>query len=236
MNQTIIESTMVNSDSALAISDSIRALLETKIGSLQVVLTKALESKHDRILGISIIEWIALIFAVLVVLVTAIVQFYAAKRQSKTQLTVAKQQIETQLSIANQQLIVNVRSKNRQEWRNALRDALTEYTSSMNSFFIKLHMNIGSDEDFSNSLRMFSFFVSKVELLLNPEKDDHNELIRLIKDQLTLFIESMVLAQKQLELLGEVDIDNEEMKAIYKKMRKMNMDITALSQNILKHE
>lgn len=119
-------------------------------------------------------------------------------------------------SLDNQQLISNreIITKSRQEWINTLRDELAEFLSILHNIDIKLDAEKRNpvDKDLRHLLSKSELKAAKIKLLINPNEEDHQELVKLVEDATSN--------------LGEDD----------DYLLKMNNKIISKSQDILKRE
>jgi hypothetical protein len=107
-------------------------------------------------------------------------------------------------------------SNNRQDWINALRDSISEFQSILVQLSLqKKYPEVGLTDDRMLKRERASFLYAKIKLLINPNEDDHIELVRLISEA---FKRSLGVAEENNDL-GEV-----------------NINITNTAQKILKRE
>ena len=120
--------------------------------------------------------------------------------------------------VAKKQFGASVLSKFRQEWINSLRDNISEYISCM--FMIMIYnrtSEIGQGKEIAEECRKLVLLNHKISLMLNPNEENHNKLIKLLEGL------TAVVAEE----------DRDKSTANYKE--KSN-DIVVLSQIILKEE
>jgi hypothetical protein len=88
---------------------------------------------------------------------------------------IAKRQIESSAEVANKQIIAPMRQK----WIIDLRDLVAELTSSTLHYFTAGHDFKGYD-----NLQRLTFLESKIQLMLNPNEEDHQKLEWMIRDMM----------------------------------------------------
>jgi hypothetical protein len=110
---------------------------------------------------------LSLLVAALAVFVSPLVSWFIASRQVKASLKVTEQQINSSLAVANKQIVAPMRQK----WINDLRDLVVELTSDTLHYF-----KAGHDFDGYKNLQRLTFLESKIQLMLNPNEEDHQKL------------------------------------------------------------
>jgi hypothetical protein len=118
-----------------------------------------------------------------------------------------------QLIISKRQINSSVLSKNRQEWINTLRDSISEFISAITMIDDK---KISTNEQFDShttKLERILYINTKINLLINPNEEDHILLAEKLKRLLELYVKPD---------------NNEKIKVID--------DTVELSQKILKRE
>lgn len=121
---------------------------------------------------------------------------------------IAKHQIESSAAVANKQIVAPMR----QAWINDLRDLIAELTASALHYFTAGHEFQG----YKNFQRL-TFLEGKIQLMLNPDEEDHRRL------------ESMI--RVMLEALQQVGQGTERQKFI-----NTHPEVIALSRRVLKRE
>ena len=112
-----------------------------------------------------VIPILSLAVAALAVFVGPIISYHVAKRQ-----------IASALATSQKQIIAPMR----QAWINNLRDVLAELAS------LALHYySAGFEEREDSEYQHLSLLEHRIQLMLNPMEDDHNELERLIRKMIT---------------------------------------------------
>ncbi len=142
-----------------------------------------------------VIPILSLVVAALAVFVGPIISYLVAKRQ-----------IASALVTSHKQIIAPMR----QAWINNLRDVLAELTSRAQHYYCA-----GFEEREDSEYQHLSLLEHRIQLMLNPMEDDHNELERLIRKMIT-----------SLERGKEGDED----------FCKSHTEIMAVSRRILKRE
>jgi hypothetical protein len=94
---------------------------------------------------------------------------------------IAKRQIEASAEVANKQITAPMRQK----WINDLRDLVAELTSSTFHYF-----KAGHDFKGYENFQRLTFLESKIQLMLNPNEEDHQKLEWMI-DQMLRAIEAL---------------------------------------------
>lgn len=112
-----------------------------------------------------VIPILSLIVAALAVFVGPIISFIVAKRQ-----------IASSLATSHKQIIAPMR----QAWINSLRDLLAELTSSSLHYYCA-----GFEEREDSEYQHLTLLEHRIQLMLNPMEDDHNELECLIRKMIT---------------------------------------------------
>ncbi len=121
---------------------------------------------------------------------------------------------------ANIQTRVAVLSNNRQTWINNLRDAISEFSSTVRM--------LGLTEDPSVRFKMverIAYLEAKIKLFLNASEDDHKKLIELVVDARTATIKRLDQAK-----------DSEQATSFLDKMKSSLDELTDVSQRVLKRE
>src|SRR4029077_2398278 len=90
-------------------------------------------------------------------------------------LRIAKRQIESSASVANKQITAPMR----QAWINGLRDLVAELTSSALHYF-----KAGHDFKGYENFQRLTFLESKIQLMLNPNEEDHQKLEWMIQEMM----------------------------------------------------
>jgi hypothetical protein len=162
MSQTMTSFGTINSDSLVAIIDSLHAKLESSlIETVQTVVNAAMEAKKNGANEITTI-WVSLGFALAVVVLASLVQYLVARRQIRA----------------------TVLSANRQKWLDSLREELSRFISIMNILMVDIETRTNepspSREWIEQNMKELGFVRIKIELLLNPNKPDHKRLIDLV--------------------------------------------------------
>jgi hypothetical protein len=90
-----------------------------------------------------------------------------------------------QLSIARKQIRASVLSTNRQQWINALRDAIADCQTKAQIAVTEALLASASgadDKGHYEALKTMYFLVKKMALFLNPYEEDHVQLLSLLKE------------------------------------------------------
>jgi hypothetical protein len=119
------------------------------------------------------LQLLPLIIAALAVFFGPLIQLYLGKRQ-----------IRAQLQIAHEQLRATVRSNNRQQWIHILRDQVSGFASELGGLLLTLdkHGKLRDPKAYPEKVEKLLFLQTKIQLLLNPDKPDHQEIIRLVDE------------------------------------------------------
>jgi hypothetical protein len=142
-----------------------------------------------------LIPILSLIVAALAVFVSPILSFIVARRQTASFLAVSHKQIIAPI---------------RQAWINNFRDVLAELTSKAVHYYCA-----GFDVRKDSEYQQLTLLEHKVQLMLNPNEDDHKRLEQLIRKMIS-----------SLERGKEGDDD----------FCRSHTDVVALSREILKRE
>jgi hypothetical protein len=76
---------------------------------------------------------------------------------------------------------VTVLSNNRQAWINTLRDLIAEFISIC-ALIHSAKWNVRAEREFDEKWERLALVDSKIRLLLNPNEEDHNHLVKLMGD------------------------------------------------------
>lgn len=117
--------------------------------------------------------------------------------------------------VAQKQARVSVLSGNRQAWINSLRDQIAEFISVL-AVMHSANWTSRTDKDYDDEFKRILLLSFKVQLMLNPEEEDHKKLSDLL-----------VAAQST---LSNAEGNNSTEGA------KITCDIVPLAQSILKRE
>lgn len=155
------------------------------------------------------IPLISLVVAALAVFVGPMISLRVAERQTKSSLEVANKQITAPM---------------RQAWINNLRDLLAELTSSALDYF-----NSGKDEMSDEAYRWLTLLEHKVQLMLNPDEEDHKLLEQLI-GKLLKAIDSHVKGQD--DCMAVIDLSRKVLKREWDRVKE---PITIVLSGRIKH-
>ena len=117
--------------------------------------------------------------------------------------------------VAQKQARVSVLSGNRQAWINSLRDQIAEFISVL-AVMHSANWTSRTDKDYDDEFKRILLLSFKVQLMLNPEEEDHKKLSDLL-----------IAAQTT---LSSAEGNNSTEGA------KITCDIVPLAQSILKRE
>jgi len=81
---------------------------------------------------------------------------------------ISKRQISSSLEVANKQIVAPMR----QAWINSLRDLLSEISSSALHYYVA-----GFEDRTDEEYRKLTLLEHKITLMMNPEENDHKELL-----------------------------------------------------------
>jgi Mg/Co/Ni transporter MgtE len=124
-----------------------------------------------------------------------------------------------QLVIAKAQIRAEVRSGNRQQWINELRNEISEFMTANIDYIFRLRFAKEATSDILSTTNSVWQHLNKTQLLINPNDNDHKELIELMNDA--------ALAANSREL----DIDT-----MADTLDDLNEKITIVAQRIMKRE
>lgn len=120
--------------------------------------------------------------------------------------------------VARSQINANVRANNRQKWINSLRNNLSEFLSSQRLICLYHHGNPFDNEIATESFQKM-LQESMIRLLINPNEEDHAELVRLLHESIEM--QDKIIATKDWKD-SDLDLDG------------LHDKIIKLSQSILK--
>lgn len=172
------------SDSLHIIQKDSLASDNAKGESRNVPLTGWYESKS--------MPWIASIFVgVLTVITNLIISHYTRS----TSLRIVKAQIDSSSRLANIQFQATLNSKNRQDWINDVRNAISEFSTHVRQLNIQLQeKEIDRSMVFSLHERV-QLFKSKIRLLLSPQIETHQHFL-IAQEDLMNVLEDHLLKSK----------------------------------------
>ena len=124
------------------------------------------------------------------------------------------------LKIANGQSRVKTLSENRQAWINLLRDTLSEYISAMVHTSAHQAQAERDARETLECLKKLSELHTKIELMLNPNENDHLELMKVLDESSKLAWRDNVQDITQMPIISA----------------NLRVKIVELSQSILKRE
>lgn len=136
--------------------------------------------------------WIASIFvAVLTIITNLIISHYTRS----TSLRIVKAQIDSSSRLANVQFQATLNSKNRQDWINDVRDAISEFSTHVRQLNIQLQeKEIDRSMVFSLHEKV-QLFKSKIKLLLSPQIETHKSYLSAQEDLMNV-LEDHLLKSK----------------------------------------
>jgi hypothetical protein len=118
---------------------------------------------------------LSLLVAALAVFVSPLVSWFISSRQVRASIEVTKRQINSSLAVANKQIVAPMRQK----WINDLRDLVAELTSDTLHYF-----KAGHDFEGYKNFQRLTFLESKIQLMLNPNEEDHQKLEWMIHEMM----------------------------------------------------
>jgi len=118
---------------------------------------------------------LSLVVAALAVVISPLVSWLIARRQFRNSLELTQRQINSSLAVANKQIIAPMRQK----WINDLRDLVAELASDSLHYF-----RAGHDFEGYKNFQRLTFLESKIQLMLNPNEEDHQKLEWMIGEML----------------------------------------------------
>jgi hypothetical protein len=118
---------------------------------------------------------LSLVVAGLAVFISPLVSWLIARRQFRNSLDLTQRQINSSLAVANKQIIAPMRQK----WINDLRDLIAELASDSLHYF-----RSGHDFEGYKNFQRLTFLESKIQLMLNPNEEDHQKLEWMIDEML----------------------------------------------------
>jgi hypothetical protein len=118
---------------------------------------------------------LSLVVAALAVFISPLVSFFISRRQIKSSLELNQRQTNSSLAVANKQIVAPMRQK----WINDLRDLVAELASDSLHYF-----RAGHDFEGYKNFQRLTFLESKIQLMLNPNEEDHQKLEWMIGEML----------------------------------------------------
>jgi uncharacterized protein YneF (UPF0154 family) len=118
---------------------------------------------------------LSLVVAALAVFISPLVSFFISRRQIKNSLELNQRQTDSSLAVANKQIVAPMRQK----WINDLRDLIAELASDSLHYF-----RAGHDFEGYKNFQRLTFLESKIQLMLNPNEEDHQKLEWMIAEML----------------------------------------------------
>lgn len=143
------------------------------------------------------IPWIvAFIIGILTVASTVFASIINRKITLKgiqTNKDIAIEQIQNSQNISLQQFNSTLKTKNRQEWLNDLRNTMSEFMASCKKINIEIQTpNIDTNENIKIIHEKISFNRTKLILLLTPKKELHKNLLDSIKEFVDILDEHLL--------------------------------------------
>jgi hypothetical protein len=170
------------------VSNNLRA--ENMKSNEQVAARQELHHAIDSIPNLNMqlqttTNWV-LILPTIVTIVIVICGAVVTIKQLKVQATETRDSfnktLETQKKIAEDSLKVQVLANNRQAWINTLRDEIASFISLIYTAYFTVTIfkdKLGDESDIDLGTKI-TMKVAKIKLLINPEEDDHKQLVSLI--------------------------------------------------------
>jgi hypothetical protein len=118
---------------------------------------------------------LSLVVAALAVFISPLVSFFISRRQIRNSLELNQRQTDSSLAVANKQIVAPMRQK----WINDLRDLIAELASDSLHYF-----RAGHDFEGYKNFQRLTFLESKIQLMLNPNEEDHQKLEWMIAEML----------------------------------------------------
>lgn len=122
--------------------------------------------------------------------------------------------------VVRRQIRASVVSTNRQAWIDALRNAIAEWLTAEQVFYVSKHSDFWERPDAQKALEKLALLEYRIRLLINPKEADHAKLVELLRKESD-------------DLMESLDTKPEP----YDKKKAFGDDeIISLSQSILKRE
>ena len=115
---------------------------------------------------------LSLLVAFLAVIASPYVSYRVVSRQIKSSGETTEQYANTAIQIVNRNIIAPLR----QEWINKLRSTLAEFFAKAEAYKIK-----GSSKNTESDFHELLVLVNFIELMLNPDEDDHISLLNYLR-------------------------------------------------------
>lgn len=111
--------------------------------------------------------------------------------------------------VARRQIRASVVSTNRQVWITTLRDAIAEWLTAEQVFYISKHTDFWEKADTQKSLERLVMLQYRIRLLINPKEADHAMLVQLLRkesDDLTEELDSTPEPYDKTKVYGDDEI------------------------------
>jgi len=212
--QDSIDSNIIQSSNQ--IHDSIKYHQDNLFKHAGEITIKSNNESIFEFLFPSIIALIVGLMAYTATILSAKKQRTIIEKQIESNRETIKDQISTSLRIAELDFRKTVLSSNRQAWINELRDLVSDLISLFDS--ISLRVNSVQHSDYQKIL----FLITKIELMLNPEKDSEfiKSVLNLQKALIDLKLEKITYKEALEELRTVKEMTKVTLKTEWERVKK----------------
>lgn len=138
--------------------------------------------------------WLAALFiGILTVLANILTSYYmrrisrdTVKAQIESSERTAGLNIENSQTLSLTQFKATLKTKNRQDWINDVRESITEFTTQCKMLNIEFQSTTPDPEKVKPLLEKVTLYRNKLLLLLNPAKETHKPLLNAIDSLMTV--------------------------------------------------
>lgn len=124
--------------------------------------------------------------SLIIAFITIFVNLWISYSTRRTSLRVVTSQIESSIKLARVQFQFSLKSKNRQDWINELRNCISEFATHVRQLNILLQREPQDDKIFALHEKAF-LYRSKIRLLLNSAKEEHKVFHKTQEDLMDIF-------------------------------------------------
>ncbi|MGQ2989771.1 MAG: hypothetical protein ACT6RD_00120 [Brevundimonas sp.] len=107
-----------------------------------------------------------------------IAAYLVARKNVSAVIESANKQIKSAQKLASDQIVASVISANRQKWLDAVRDDISEFVSELQALRGISVTSASYQKDKSDVVKRLRFLHTRIQLRLNPDKEDQNEIIK----------------------------------------------------------
>lgn len=139
------------------------------------------------------------LLAIATVIGTTCFSIHTINKKTEEAIKAHDDSVKSQTTIAELNIRTQVLSANRQAWINTLRDEIAHYLSDLHT--LQFEKSLGHEMDQKNcSLALKNAYSrrNKIQLLINPKEEDHQQLVSMV-------YEALPCTSKTFEELNEVE-------------------------------